>query len=423
MADALAALPQLVVEGYRATTFDYDPPADADPSTRVGKEKWIEVFRASIPEFSRRAASDPRVADAAALARRFAASFDADLDRVASGDHASLFEGAPTVLKLCGLRDRALRDLGFEDCFLDVKTAENARALATLPAVLREMDAIRDPGARIEALVRGVFAGNVFDLGAAASAARHADGDGGFEATRAGLKRRPWCVDHLDAFRDAWLASATDTSSLKKKTDDVSSETSRVVSFPSPWKKCVLFVDNAGADVVLGMLPLCRELLRGGAEVVLAANERPSINDVTARELRALLPRVAEAERLVGFSGGSGAFGAVERNENEFTKNENEFTKLGVFQRALDANTLVVVSSGSDLPVIDLSRVSAELVDAARGADLVVLEGMGRGIETNLFARFACDALNLGMVKHPEVAQCLRGTLYDCVCRFARPEE
>ena len=70
MADALAALPQLVVEGYRATTFDYDPPADADPSTRVGKEKWIAVFRASIPEFSRRAASDPRVADASALAMR-----------------------------------------------------------------------------------------------------------------------------------------------------------------------------------------------------------------------------------------------------------------------------------------------------------------------------------------------------------------
>lgn len=398
MADALAALPQLVVEGYRATTFDYDPPADADPSTRVGKEKWIAVFRASIPEFSRRAASDPRVADASALARRFAASFDADLDRVASGDHASLFEGAPTVLKLCGLRDRALRDLGFEDCFLDVKTAENAKALATLPSVLREIDAIRDPGARIEALVRGVFAGNVFDLGAAASAARHADGDGGFEATRAGLRRRPWCVDHLDAFRDAWLECAT-----AETTRDVVSD---VVSFPSPWKKCVLFVDNAGADVVLGMLPLCRELLRGGAEVVLAANERPSINDVTARELRALLPRVAEAERA----------------RHVFNENENVFNE-NVFQRALDTNTLVVVSSGSDLPVIDLSRVSAELVDAARGADLVVLEGMGRGIETNLFARFACDALNLGMVKHPEVAQCLRGTLYDCVCRFARPEE
>lgn len=28
-----------------------------------------------------------------------------------------------------------------------------------------------------------------------------------------------------------------------------------------------MFVDNAGADVVLGMLPLARELLRGGSEV------------------------------------------------------------------------------------------------------------------------------------------------------------
>ena len=388
MADAFAALPQLMVEGYRATTFDYDPPADADPSTRVGKERWIEVFRASIPEFSRRAASDPRVADAAALSRRFAASFDADLDRVASGDHASLFEGAPTVLKLCGLRDRTLRELGFDDCFLDVKTEENEKALATLPGVLRELDAIGDPGARIEALIRGVFAGNIFDLGAAASAALHANGDGGFDAARAGLKRRPWCVDHADAFRDAWLGEEA----------RVSESRTRVGSFASPWKKCVMFVDNAGADVVLGMLPLCRELLRGGAEVVLAANERPSINDVTAREARALLPRVAKAER--------DALGAGK----------------AVIARSLSENRLVVVSSGSDLPVIDLTHVSSELRDAARGADLVVLEGMGRAVETNLFARFACDALNLGMVKHPEVAQCLRGELYDCVCRFRRPE-
>ena len=158
-----------------------------------------------------------------------------------------------------------------------------------------------------------------------------------------------------------------------------------------------MFVDNAGADVVLGMLPLCRELLRGGAEVVLAANETPSINDVTARELIDLLPRVAAAEV--------------------------DGTQSRVFLEALDSKKLKVVSSGSDLPVIDLSRVSWELVDAARGADLIVLEGMGRAVETNLRARFTCDALNLGMVKHPEVAQCLRGTLYDCVCRFRRPEE
>lgn len=43
---------------------------------------------------------------------------------------------------------------------------------------------------------------------------------------------------------------------------------------------------------------------------------------------------------------------------------------------------------------------------------------MGRAIETNLRARFTCDSLKLGMVKHAEVATCLGGDLYDCVCKF-----
>ncbi len=48
-------------------------------------------------------------------------------------------------------------------------------------------------------------------------------------------------------------------------------------------------MDNAGADIVLGMLPLARELLRMGSEVVLAANTQPAINDITAAELRAVV--------------------------------------------------------------------------------------------------------------------------------------
>ena len=38
-----------------------------------------------------------------------------------------------------------------------------------------------------------------------------------------------------------------------------------------------------------------------------------------------------------------------------------------------------------------------ECVEAAKGADLVVLEGMGRAIETNLNTKFTCDALKLGL--------------------------
>lgn len=62
--------------------------------------------------------------------------------------------------------------------------------------------------------------------------------------------------------------------------------------------------------------------------------------------------------------------------------------------------------------------MSSELAAAVADADLVVLEGMGRAIETNLTAAFTVDALKLGMIKHPEVAACLGGRMYDCVCRF-----
>ena len=39
---------------------------------------------------------------------------------------------------------------------------------------------------------------------------------------------------------------------------------------PQPHKRALLFVDNSGADIVLGMLPLARELLRRGTEVSLS---------------------------------------------------------------------------------------------------------------------------------------------------------
>eukprot|EP00850_Spirogloea_muscicola_P026299 SM006552S20496 [mRNA] locus=s6552:223:811:+ [translate_table: standard] len=67
---------------------------------------------------------------------------------------------------------------------------------------------------------------------------------------------------------------------------------------------------------------------------------------------------------------------------------------------ALDAGRLLVVSSGNDLPVIDLSSISPELAFVSDDADLIVLEGMGRSIETNLYASFKCDSLNLGMYVH-----------------------
>lgn len=56
----------------------------------------------------------------------------------------------------------------------------------------------------------------------------------------------------------------------------------------------MIFVDNSGADIILGILPFAREMLRLGMQVVLAANELPSINDVTYTELAEILSKVLE---------------------------------------------------------------------------------------------------------------------------------
>ncbi|KAG6778233.1 hypothetical protein POTOM_018087 [Populus tomentosa] len=180
-----------------------------------------------------------------------------------------------------------------------------------------------------------------------------------FLASSQNLVPRPWVIDDLDTFKVKW----------SKKT----------------WKKVVIFVDNSGADIILGILPFARELLRCGSQVVLAANDMPSINDVTYTELIEIIAKL---------------------------KDENG-QLMGV-----DTLNLLVANSGNDLPVIDLTRVSQELAYLASDADLVILEGMGRGIETNLYAQFKCDSLKIGMVKHPEVAQFLGGRLYDCVFKY-----
>ncbi len=82
-----------------------------------------------------------------------------------------------------------------------------------------------------------------------------------------------------------------------------------------------------------------------------------------------------------------------------------------------------VVSTGNDLPLIDLSDVTDELNAAAAGAELVLLEGMGRAIESNFDAAFTCDCLRLALLKDPLVAQRPGGEVYDCVCKYVPSAE
>jgi uncharacterized protein with ATP-grasp and redox domains len=149
-----------------------------------------------------------------------------------------------------------------------------------------------------------------------------------------------------------------------------------------PHRKAVFFIDNAGSDFLLGALPLTRLLGRRGTHIVLAANERPSLNDMTIHDVRAWWPRIL----------------AIEPSLNDVH--------------------IDLVSTGTGEPLIDLARVSNELNTAARDADLVILEGMGRGVESNFDVALTVDTFNIAMLKDPAVAARIGGQVFDLVCRF-----
>lgn len=357
----MVAFPLLITpieSNYRACTIPYRFPSDNPKKPTPTEIAWIDLFANSIPSFKKRAESDETVTDAKVRAEKFAERYGGMLEDLKKDPESH--GGPPDCILLCRLRELLLRELGFRDIFKKVKDEENAKAISLFGNVVNLNDAIEDPEKRLENLVRGIFAGNIFDLGSAQLAEVFSKDGMSFLASCQNLVPRPWVIDDLDAFKLKWTKKS--------------------------WKKAVIFVDNSGADIILGILPFARELLRRGTQVVLAANELPSINDVTYTELFEIISKL---------------------------KDENGHL-MGV-----DISNLLIANSGNDLPVIDLTRVSQELAYLTSDADLVILEGMGRGIETNLYAQFKCDSIKIGMVKHPEVAQFLGGRLYDCVFKYS----
>jgi len=265
------------------------------------------------------------------------------------------------LLVLDSVRQQALAVGGIVDEFRLVKDRANTAALAALPRRLAALDHLAG-GPLIEALARGLLAGNLFDMGAKASAERFADRDVPFDEALAQLPPRPWLVDDLDRLA-AWLLAGR----------------------RGGPRRAVIFADNAGPDAVLGVLPFARFLVKADADVILAANDRPSLNDVTVHELRDLLTRVCEIDR------------------------------------AFRSPRLSVVGSGCGAPLIDLGEVSDALADATAGADFVVLIGMGRAIESNWSAAFICPCLRIATLKDPQVAMTLGGSIFDAVLRFDLP--
>jgi len=326
---------------------------------QASRQHWLDLFANHFQETLKHARTQygrAATRQIATAGRQFAEAIE-QLRK----DPAGLPGGKLDVLELCRLRERILRQNKLNDPFGYIKARENASAAMLYPQVVRKLHAMNGQAKWLH-LVECVFAGNVFDLGSPATM-HTAEESPDFLATIEKTKPRPWLVDDYDLLAKDLLPAP-----------------------PTKWGKAVVFADNAGGDFLLGLMPLARELALCGTKIVLAANELPSLNDVTADEA------AQQVELLAAIDADLAAL--------------------------LSAGMFEVVSTGNDVPLIDLSSVTDELNQAAADADLVILEGMGRAVESNFDAKFTVDALQLALLKDPAVASRIGGQVYDCVCKY-----
>ncbi|XP_009600891.1 pantothenate kinase 2 [Nicotiana tabacum] len=381
----LHLVPSLEVFPLLADPRTYEPNT-IDLSDHGELEYWFTVLSEHLSDLVDKAvASEGGTDDAKRRGDAFARAFSAHLARLMEEPAAY---GKLGLANLLELREECLREFHFFDAYRTIKQRENEASLAVLPDLLLELDSMTED-MRLLTLIEGVLAANIFDWGSRACVDLYHKGTI-IEIYRMSRKKmqRPWRVDDFDAFKERMLGSG------ERK--------------PQPHKRALLFVDNSGADIVLGMLPLARELLRRGTEVVLVANSLPALNDVTAMELPDIVAEAAKhCDILRGAAEAGGLLVDAMSNIQDGYKEDTPSVPL------------MVVENGCGSPCIDLRQVSSELAAAAKDADLVILEGMGRSLHTNYNAKFKCDALKLAMVKNQRLAQKLvKGNIYDCVCRY-----
>ncbi|XP_070615193.1 4'-phosphopantetheine phosphatase isoform X2 [Erythrolamprus reginae] len=345
-----------------------------DPSTYVAdtvdltddvaaRQYWLSCFEESLDGVAKRAAaSQPDLVDAAKRADKFRHKYREKLQTLRQQPFAY---GSLTVRSLLDTREHCLNEFNFPDPYSKIKQKENGIALRCYQGVIESLDALGWEERQF-ALVKGLLAGNVFDWGAkAVSDVLETDPQFGFEEAKKKLQEPPWLQDSYSE----WLER------LK-----------------APAHKCALiFADNSGIDVILGVFPFVRELLCRGTEVILACNSGPALNDVTYNESLLVAERIAAMDDVIRI--------------------------------ALKEERLLLVQTGSSSPCLDLSRLDKGLANLVRErkTDLVIIEGMGRAIHTNYHAKLRCESLKLAVLKNSWLADRLGGKIFSVIFKYEVP--
>ncbi|XP_065055956.1 4'-phosphopantetheine phosphatase-like [Rhopilema esculentum] len=335
----------------------YKPDLEDLVADEKARDYWLNCFEQGIDVFVDQAVqSQSGREDARERGEKFRDQF---LHRIKILRSQPYRFGGLFVRTLLDTREQFLVSFGFYDPYLQIKQEENEAAVCLFESRIKQLDQLPNAEKQVE-LITGLLAGNFFDWGAGEVVKCIKNGTFTFEDAKKKLQKRPWLCDDLDA----WLQRCEGP----------------------PYKLAVIFVDNSGGDIVLGVFPFARELLQKGTKVILAANSYPAINDVIFSELLIVSERIAEI--------------------------------CPVIRNALSTQQLVVMETGEGSPCIDLRRIDASLAEEMRKADLIVLEGMGRSIHTNYSARFSCDMIKLAVLKNPWLALKFGGKTFDIMFKF-----
>lgn len=319
---------------------------------------WLDLF-ASFPKYIERRLREDGLGgeDFEARWRAFLEDYEAGMRRWRTDPE---YQARLSTIALGAFRQAMLDRHGWTDPYAVVKRRENELASSMYPDLVRSIDAA-PAEQRWETLMRGLFAGNMFDLGAPDTINLYNRGQVSFANIRKRIPSRPWFIDDTDVVRRRFELSPR-------------------------YRQVLFFVDNSGADIVLGVVPLVREIAQRGTRVVLVANSAPALNDITIDELNPLLERLAASDAVLG--------------------------------ELLAGGLITTVASGSNSPLIDLGCVSEACNQTAADCDLLVLEGMGRGVESNWRQSFRCDVWRVALIKDRTVAKWLGCKLFDPICRF-----
>ncbi|XP_053997146.1 4'-phosphopantetheine phosphatase [Hylaeus anthracinus] len=341
----------------------YNPDTTDLAEDKEARDYWLQCFEESVDKFVARAIhSQPHSPTAKDRATKLKEKYINRLHYL----HLQPFAyGTLTVRVLLDTIEHCMKEFDFPDPYLHQKKSENEEALKHLKDRIAVIDKL-EGREKINALILGVISGNMFDWGAQAVATLMETTDFGFAEAASKIPGRPWLQDDLDD----WIY--------------------RLETGP-PHKCAAIFVDNSGVDIVLGILPFARDLLLRGTKVILCANSMPALNDVTYPELVVTLRDAAKLCRVI--------------------------------RHALKENRLIAMETAQAGPCLDLSRLSLDLCLAMvkYNVDLIVLEGMGRTLHTNLYAKLTCECLKLAVIKNRWLALRLGGDMYSVICKYERP--